>query len=132
MGDRYGEYLDMLMEPDGTIDIFSMSRFNNEIIRHRTLFPFVDTVWTKTPLDSLKRITIQVFGSFTRFFTFEGISATRSNDGYTHLAYTTSVFYGDNFFYIDSSALAYTRISPSGAISYKEFPPGTYRNYTIL
>ncbi len=132
MGDRYGEYLDMLMEPDGTIDIFSMSRFNNEIIQHRTLFPFVDTVWTKTPLDSLKRITIQVFGSFTRFFTFEGISATRSNDGYTHLAYTTSVFYGDNFFYIDSSALAYTRISPSGAISYKEFPPGTYRNYTDI
>lgn len=132
MGDRYGEYLDMLMEPDGTIDIFSLSRFNNEIVQHRTLFPFVDTVWTREPIDSLKRITLQLFGAFTRFFTFEGISSTRSADNYTHLAYTTSVFYGDNFCCIDSSALAYTRISPTGAITYKDFPRGTYRNYTDI
>ncbi|HEX2900964.1 MAG TPA: T9SS type A sorting domain-containing protein [Bacteroidia bacterium] len=134
-GDRYGEYLDMLVEPDGTMDIFSMSRFNNEIIRHRTLFPYVDTVWVKTSIDSLERIfsTATIFfPQFTRFFTFEGVSASMSADGNTHLAYTTSVFYGDNFCCIDSSALAYTRISPAGDITYHDLPRGSYRNYTDI
>ncbi|MBP6638711.1 MAG: T9SS type A sorting domain-containing protein [Bacteroidia bacterium] len=135
LGDRYGEYLDMLMEPDGTIDVFSLSRFNNEVTQHRTLFPFVDTVWTRAPIDSLERIysTATIFfPQFTRFFTFEGISATRSEDGYTHLAYTTSVFFGDNFCCIDSSALEYTRISPTGDIRYYDLPRGSYRNYTDI
>ncbi|MFN8393255.1 MAG: T9SS type A sorting domain-containing protein [Bacteroidia bacterium] len=132
-GDRYGEYLDMLMLPDGTMDIYSMSRFNNELIRHRTLFPFVDTVWVKTPIDSLERIwptATNGFGQFTRFFTFEGIAAHRGVDGNTHLSYTTSIFYGDNFCCVDSLTLAYARVTPAGATTYSTISRGTYTNYT--
>lgn len=133
LGDRYGEYLDMLMTPDGSIDIYSMSRFNNEVIRHRTLFSFVDTVWVKTPIDSLKRIwptsTIN-FPQFTRFFTMEGVAAYRGSDNNTHLSYVTSIFYGDNFCCVDSLSLSYARVTPAGAITYSTISRGTYCNYT--
>jgi hypothetical protein len=132
MGDRYGEYLDMLMEPDGSMDIFSLSRFNNELIRHRTLFPFVDTVWTVTGIDSLMRLNPSYSWS-DRFYTIEGISATRSTDQNIHVAYTTSLFYGENFCCTNATNdLVYNRVSPSGTVFHHAFGPLTNRNYTDI
>jgi hypothetical protein len=131
-GDRYGEYLDMLMEPDGTMNIFSTSRFNNELIRHRTLFPFVDTVWTTQGIDSLMRLN-PGFAWSDRFYTVEGISATLSNDQNIHAVYTTSLFYGENFCCTDlTNDLVYNRISPSGSVFHHAFGPLTNRNYTDI
>lgn len=140
-GDRYGEYLNLLMEPDGTMDIFSMSRFNNEILRHRTLFPFVDTVWEKTGIDSLglwnplwlTYLPGVGFGpNFSRFYTWEGLSAKYSSDDYIHLAYSSSIFYGDNYCCISlTNDLVYTRVDPAGGPPFiHRFGRSTYRNYT--
>jgi Secretion system C-terminal sorting domain len=136
-GDRYGEYLDLLIEPDGTMDIFSASRFNNEVIRHRTLFPFVDTVWVKTEVDSLERMLpgwTAGWGSFTRFYSFEGISARYGSDDFINMAYTSSIFYGDNFCCVSlTNDLVYTRISPTGGTPFHHnFGTSTYRNYTDI
>ncbi len=135
-GDRYGEYLDLLMEPDGTMDIFSLSRFNNELVRHRTLFPFVDTVWVKTSIDSLNRLLPNFtvgWPSFTRFYSIEGISATYSPDDRINLAYTSSIFYGDNFCCTSiTNDLVYTRLNPAGPPFYHQFGTSTYRNFTDI
>lgn len=135
-GDRYGEYLDMLLEPDGTMDIFSQARFNNNLLRHRTLFPYVDTVWVQTVVDSLDHLlpnwTVG-WPSFTRFYTIEGISATQTADQNIHLAYTSSIFYGENFCCTSlTNDLVYTRLSPAGIPSYHQFGTSTNRNYTDI
>lgn len=138
-GDRYGEYLDLLMEPDGSMDIFCLSRFNNEIMRQRTLFPFVDTVWVDSEIDSLNHalpgwtINTQtgLATNFTRFYTFEGISATYAADDNIHVAYTSSIFYGDNYCCVSlTNNLFHTRIKPNGEYVYHNFGTSTYRNYT--
>jgi Secretion system C-terminal sorting domain len=135
-GDRYGEYLDMLVEADGTMDIFSLSRFNNQIIRHRNLFPFVDTVWVRTPIDSLNRLLpgwTNGWPSFTRFYTLEGISATSTADNNIHLAYTSSIFYGDNFCCASiTNDMVYCRLNANGTHYYHQFGTSTYRNYTDI
>lgn len=135
-GDRYGEYLDMILEPDGTMDIFSLSRFNNELIRHRTLFPFVDTVWVVSEVDSLNRLIpnwTAGWPSFTRFYTIEGVSAEYNLDGNINLAYTSSIFYGDNFCCLNlTNDLVYTRLSASGTPYYYQFGTSTYRNFTDI
>lgn len=135
-GDRFGEYLDMVMEPDGSMDVFSLSRFNNQVIRHRTLFPYVDTVWVKTEIDSLNRLLpgfTSGFGSFTRFYTIEGISASYNPDNNIHLAYTSSIFYGDNFCCVPiTNDLVYCKIRPDGSYYYHQFGTSTYRNHTDI
>jgi hypothetical protein len=136
LGDRYGEYLDLLVEPDGTMDIFSMSRFNNHITRHRTIFPYVDTLWVRSVVDSLPRLLpnfTNSWSNFNRFYTLEGISATMTPDRNIHLAYTSSIFYGENFCCTSSTNdLVYTRISPAGVPTYHMFGTGSYRNYTDI
>jgi hypothetical protein len=136
-GDRYGEYLDLLIEPDGTMDIFSLSRFNTQLIRHRTLFPYVDTVWVKTDIDSLGRIwptwRNAAGGNFTRFYTIEGISASYCQDGNINTAYSTSIFYGDNYCCVSTTNnLIYCRLDPNGIPTYHNFGTSTYRNFTDI
>jgi hypothetical protein len=137
-GDRYGEYCDLLLAPDGSLETFSLSRFNNEVIRHRTLFPYVDTVWVKSSLDISYQVvdTTNInIGSwwFKAFFTFDGISAHASPDDFRHVAYGSSLFYGENFCCTSlTNDLVYTRISPSGAITRHEFGLGTHRSYTDI
>ena len=130
-GDRYGEYLDLLLRPDGSMEVYSMSRFNNELIQHRTLFPFVDTVWVETPIDSMERL-LPGWGGLDRFLTFEGISATVSADDRVHLSYCSSIFYGENFCCTDlTNDLVYARLD-QGGVFYHSFGVSTNRNYTSV
>lgn len=131
-GDRYGEYLDLLLRPDGSLEVFTMARFNNQMLRYQTLFPFVDTVWVKTETDSMNRILGTAWGVLDRFLTFEGISASVSADDRVHSAYCTSLFYGENFCCTNlTNDLIYTRHDPNG-VFHHSFGVSTNRNYTTV
>lgn len=131
-GDRYGEYAQLLQRNNGRMEVFCLSRFNNRLIKFQNLFPAVDTFWQYHEIDSLTRILEPNDQGFTRFFTIEGISATVSADENTHLAYTTSLFYGENVCCIDTTNdLVYARLTPTDTF-YHSFGQGDYRNHTDI
>lgn len=131
-GDRYGEFVNLLQRSDGRMDIYCLSRFNNRLMHFQNLLPVIDSVWVAGEIDSLPRILGPNFSWSKRWFTIEGISATISADDNAHLAYTTSLFYGENFCCTSSTNdLIYTRITPTDTF-YHSFGAATYRNYTDI
>lgn len=131
-GDRYGEYVNLLQRNDGRMEVFCLSRFNNRLIKFRNIFPTVDSVWEYHEIDSLTRILEPDDQGFSRLFTIEGISATISADENTHLAYTTSIFYGENTCCVDTTnELVYARLSPTDTF-YISLGIGIHRNHTDI
>ncbi|MEM0999862.1 MAG: T9SS type A sorting domain-containing protein [Bacteroidota bacterium] len=132
-GDRYGEYANLMLRSDGRLEIFCLSRFNNRIVRFQNLLPSVDTVWTFGEVDSLFRnLDSASFFWSKRFYTFEGIAATISEDEATHLSYTSSLFYGENFCCTSfTNDLVYARITNTDTF-FHNFGTQTYRNHTAI
>lgn len=134
-GDRYGEYCTLVQRQDNTMDALCLSRFNNRLLRFHNDFPNLDTFWTRSEVDSVTRYVQPDPGwmsFFDRYFTWEGISADVSDDDALHLAYTGSVFYGENFCCLyPFNDMFYTRVTDD-TIIYHPFGAGTYRNYTDL
>lgn len=131
-GDRYGEYVNLMQRSDGRLEIFCMSRFNNRLINFQNLFQTVDTVWSYQEIDSLNRILGPNWSWSRRWFTVEGVAAEYGSDDVTHLAYTTSLFYGENFCCTTiSNDLIYTRIEADTTIHHN-FGVSSYRNHVGL
>ena len=134
-GDRYGEYAALVQRQDNTMDVFCLSRFNYRILNFQNTFPNLDTFWTRNELDSMTRYVYNDpagVAFFDRYFTWEGISADVSDDDAVHLAYTSSVFYGENFCCIfPLNDMFYTKVTVDTVIYYP-FGAGTYRNHTAI
>ncbi|HHG85306.1 MAG TPA: hypothetical protein ENJ82_11225, partial [Bacteroidetes bacterium] len=128
-GDRFGEYVNLLQRPDGRMEVFCMSRFNNRLISFRNQFPNIDTTWNYTEVDSLVRILGSAWNWSRRWFTVEGIAANQGPGDVTHLAYSTSLFYGENFCCTNiSNDLIYARVE-TDTIIYHNFGVAAYRNH---
>ena len=130
-GDRYGEYCSLVQRQDNTAEVFALSRFNNRLISFRNTLPGLDTVWQRTDVDSMNRL-LPGWDWATRYYTIEGISAYVGANDDVHLAYSSSLFYGENFCCTAfTNDLVYARVKPD-TILYHSFGIGTYRNYTDM
>jgi|GEM_PF-2107071 len=135
LGDRYGEYPNLIRRADGSFEAYTMSKFNNHILQFETQLN--DTIWASAPIDSLRnRLDSASWHWSRRFYTFNGLSATVDNQDNVHLAYSSSFNYGDNFFALEFiNELVYTRVvGPDSIYDYSFGTSGsyTYRNYTDL
>lgn len=134
-GDRYGEYPNLVQRADGSLEAFTMSKFNNHILEFETQLN--DTIWARAPIDSLRnRLDSLSWHWSRRFYTFNGLAANVDAGDNVHLSYSSSFNYGDNFFGLTFvNELVYRRmIGPDSSYEYSFGTSGnyTYRNYTDL
>jgi hypothetical protein len=132
-GDRYGEFCQLLQRKDNKMQVFCLSRFNNRVLNFRQQSATSDTTWIRGETDSLGRMQPAWMWS-DRFFTIEGISAQEDPSGQVHLSYSTSLFFGENFFAgaLGVNDMVYSRIIDDTTIFYHSFGTGTYRNYSNI
>jgi hypothetical protein len=135
LGDRYGEYCNLVQRLDGTMDAFCLGRFNGQVMNFHNTVPNQDTVWSRVAFDSLTRHMLVDSGGMDfshEYFSWEGISSVVDPDDNIHLAYTGSVLYGENFCCIDTlNGMYYARVE-ADTIVYRFFGKGVYRNHTSI
>lgn len=135
LGDRYGEYCNLIQRQDGTMDAFCLGRFNGQVMNFHTIAANLDSSWVRVGFDSLSRnMMVDSIGmDFSHeYFSWEGISSVVDPADNVHLAYTGSVLYGENFCCIDTlNGMYYARIE-ADTIVYHNFGKGVYRNHTSI
>ncbi|MCB9231566.1 MAG: T9SS type A sorting domain-containing protein [Bacteroidia bacterium] len=95
-GDRYGEFITLLKDPQGNESIVTNSYYNREIVQMKNSGD--NLTWTPSVVDSQPTIyTVFNAGADINLFTMESVSAAYDDVGNLHAAYTTSFLYGLSF-----------------------------------